>query len=66
MTFQDKGMEAVPEPCPECGKLMRAQKSAPWFQACMACLKGWNVNYSPPQIYWEATKKERERMKHAP
>lgn len=51
--------------CPECGRPMEPQKAAPWFQVCDPCGKGWNVNYDPPEIYWEISKKERERRELA-
>jgi hypothetical protein len=44
---------------------MEPQKAAPWFQVCDPCGKGWNVNYDPPEIYWEISKKERERRELA-
>ena len=45
-----------PMPCPNCHVIMTPQKDAPYLQVCPQCSVGYNVNYDPPQIYYESRK----------
>ncbi|GAI54518.1 unnamed protein product [marine sediment metagenome] len=45
-----------PRSCPECFMMMRPQTDATHLQVCSQCNVGYNVNYDPPQIYYEGGK----------